>query len=283
MISLWKQASSVFTIVNTVLLLSVIVWNFCPFLKVFVHVLFFKSVTQAISIGRLGFYPLLQTQSFFSAYSFFFACWWSYCKCVMPCGGCGQTAESFWSRLNVNRQLSRWLTKIRSSEAIGLPFVAFGLVSVEFCGISSYVSIPKLASGTPEDGRESRAPSLDRAVSAEPSTAMAGHQSHQSLMLSMWAGIAVAGTAVTHLVLDIKERVRKWSRSHLGFICCLDSCNGTFFLRRCRAKRPKRDAAPAKCPCPWQHHPLVHSGETWGMTDPHCWALQKAVLCKLSR
>lgn len=40
------------------------------------------------------------------------------------------------------------------------------------------------------------------------------------------------------------------------------------FPQSCRAKNPKRHAAPAKCLCPWQQHPLVCSGGNLGVTHP---------------
>lgn len=94
----------------------------------------------------------------------------------------------------------------------------------------------------------------------------------------MWANIAVTGSMDDQPVLHIKERAREWSCNHLGFIHCIDGCNWTFSAEP-QGEKPKQDAAPAKHPCPWQQHLLVCSGGTSGMVPPHCWALQKALLC----
>lgn len=83
-----------------------------------------------------------------------------------------------------------------------------------FCRLDPHISIPRLAGSSPENG----------------STLTA-----QDLMLSpgvtcwpMWANIAVPGSMDTQLVLDIKEKAREWSCSHLGLIRCIDECNWTF-------------------------------------------------------
>lgn len=97
-------------------------------------------------------------------------------------------------------------------------------------------------------------------LGAEPWGAMLAHVSYHCSLLS------VPGSMDTQLVLDIKERAREWSCSHLGLISHTDGCNNFF----CRVKNPKLDTAPAKHPCPWQQHLLVCNGGTSRMVFPHC-------------
>lgn len=133
-----------------------------------------------------------------------------------------------------------------------------------FCSLDPCVSLPRVAGSSWENGSTPTAQEsvLSPGVPCWP----------------MWANIAVPGCMGTQLGLGIKERAREWTCSPLGFIHCVDGCNWTFSAEQ-RGKKPERDAAPAKHPCPWQQHLLMCSGGTSSMVPPHCWALQQALLC----
>lgn len=161
--------------------------------------------------------------------------------------------------------MSQWVTHwdLGLQKAIGLPLCfcccLFGLYR-----LCPYVSIPKLASGSPEDSREPGAGST-----------LAGQDCQCWALgccgwLSELGGGPGAGLCELALQsLGLQTRILCWTSKNEQengaavtwdlFVVCTDVPEH-FSTEQC--------AAPVKHLCPWQQHPLVCSSGTLGITHP---------------